>query len=55
VTSAEWEYKTEWINWDAIQKVINQWGREGWEVVAVTSWGDCEQVFVTAKRPRKGY
>lgn len=56
-----WEYRvasagTFWTGAtdESIEATLNEWGAEGWEVVAVTKIEGSNKIRVVAKRPASG-
>jgi hypothetical protein len=46
-----WEYLTAPVLIHATQAILNNFGREGWELVAVTTGATPEQLVAWFKRP----
>ena len=48
---ARWEYLTAPVLIHSTQAILNNFGRDGWELVAVTSGATGEQLVAWFKRP----
>jgi hypothetical protein len=46
-----WEYLTAPVLIHATQQILNNFGREGWELVSVTTGANPEQLIAWFKRP----
>ena len=49
-----WEYLTAPVLIHSTQAILNNFGRDGWELVAVTSGASGEQLVAWFKRPVTG-
>jgi hypothetical protein len=49
-----WEYLTAPVLIHSTQAILNNFGREGWELVAVTVGASPEQLVAWFKRPVRG-
>lgn len=55
--STQWEYRVQSVGkfWgtkdEEIEALLNEWGEEGWEAVAVFSASGSSNVTIVAKRP----
>jgi hypothetical protein len=47
----KWEYLTAPVLIHATQAILNNFGREGWELVTVTTGANPEQLIAWFKRP----
>jgi hypothetical protein len=52
-TVTRWEYLTAPVLIHNTQAILNNFGRDGWELVAVTSGANGEQLVAWFKRPAK--
>jgi hypothetical protein len=53
-TSTRWEYLTAPVLIHNTQAILNNFGRDGWELVAVTTGASGEQLVAWFKRPVQG-
>ncbi|GAA1309510.1 hypothetical protein ACQPZA_36165 [Pseudonocardia xinjiangensis] len=49
-----WEYLTAPVLIHSTQAILNNFGRDGWELVAVTTGASPEQLVAWFKRPVRG-
>jgi len=53
-TTVRWEYLTAPVLIHNTQAILNNFGRDGWELVAVTTGASGEQLVAWFKRPVQG-
>ena len=53
-TTTRWEYLTAPVLIHNTQAILNNFGRDGWELVAVTTGASGEQLVAWFKRPVQG-
>ncbi|MHA6798024.1 DUF4177 domain-containing protein [Saccharopolyspora rectivirgula] len=50
----KWEYATVPLLSHATKQILDQWGEDGWELVAVLPGPTGEQMVAYMKRPKEG-
>ena len=50
----KWEYATVPLLVHATKQILDNWGQDGWELVAVTTGASPEQLVAWFKRPVRG-
>lgn len=53
-TVRKWEYLTAPVLIHSTQAILNNFGRDGWELVSVTTGASSEQLVAWFKRPVQG-
>lgn len=53
-SATKWEYLTAPVLIHSTQAILNNFGRDGWELVSVTTGANPEQLVAWFKRPVQG-
>jgi hypothetical protein len=53
-SQTRWEYLTAPVLIHSTQAILNNFGRDGWELVTVTTGANAEQLVAWFKRPVQG-